>query len=177
MKTIRQIADEIGVSKQAIQKRLSREPLYTCIQPYISTKERTKYISVDGENLIKQAFSSLSSNEDIDKVADNLHTPDVHSMYTSLQQELEHKNKMLEEQQQTIQQQQKNINDLTNALNNMTVSLQGAHALHAGTMTKQISNTSLTEDVEIPIDNTVTQSRKTSFFDKLNKLLKTKRNP
>lgn len=177
MKTIRQIADEIGVSKQAVQKRLSREPLYTCIQPYISTKEHTKYISVDGEILIKQAFSSPSPNDGIDTVVGNLYTPDVHSLYISLQQELEHKNKLIEEQQQTIQQQQQNINDLTNALNNMTVSLQGAHALHAGTMQKQFADTIPPEDTETPIDKAASEPQKVSFFDKLNSFFKAKKNP
>ena len=56
-KTIKQIADELGVSKQAVQKRLSREPLYTSIQPYVYTQNGVKYIEVVGENLIKSAFS------------------------------------------------------------------------------------------------------------------------
>jgi hypothetical protein len=56
MKTVKQIADELGVSKQAIQKRLTREPLCTNIQPYIHTVDGTRYIDVDGENLIKSAF-------------------------------------------------------------------------------------------------------------------------
>lgn len=66
-KTIRQIADELGVSKQAVQKRLAREPLYTSIQPYVYTQNGVKYIEVVGENLIKSAFSKTG----IDKT-DNL---------------------------------------------------------------------------------------------------------
>ena len=66
-KTIKQIADELGVSKQSVQKRLSREPLYTSIQPYVYTQNGVKYIKVVGENLIKSAFSKSG----IDK-ADNL---------------------------------------------------------------------------------------------------------
>ena len=57
-KTIKQIADELGVTKQAVQKRLSREPLYTSIQPYIATVGTTKYIEDDGETLIKSAFQN-----------------------------------------------------------------------------------------------------------------------
>lgn len=67
-KTIRQIADEIGVSKQSVQKRLSREPLCTSVAPYISTVDGVKYIAVDGEKLIKQAFfKSGIDNLSIDK--------------------------------------------------------------------------------------------------------------
>lgn len=55
-KTVKQIADELGVSKQAVhQKRKSKE-LSTALQPFTSTVDGVIYISVDGENLIKQAF-------------------------------------------------------------------------------------------------------------------------
>lgn len=48
-KTIKQLAEELGVSKQAIQKRLTREPLRSSVAPYISTVGGTKYIEVVGE--------------------------------------------------------------------------------------------------------------------------------
>ena len=59
-KTIKQLAEELGVSKQAIQKRLTREPLRSSVAPYISTVGGTKYIEVVGENLIKSAFQRAS---------------------------------------------------------------------------------------------------------------------
>ena len=67
-KTIKQIADEIGVTKQAVQKRLSREPLHSEISKYIHQEGTTKYIDVEGENLIKSAFGKTSiDNTSIDK--------------------------------------------------------------------------------------------------------------
>lgn len=68
-KTIKQIADEIGVSKQAVQKRLSREPLYTSIQPYISTVDGVKYIEVVGENLVKSAFAKNNRQPSVDSLS------------------------------------------------------------------------------------------------------------
>lgn len=74
-KTIKQIADELGVSKQAIQKRLSREPLLSSVAPYISTVSGTKYIAVDGENLIKSAFNKNGiDTTSIDMSIDNNNT-------------------------------------------------------------------------------------------------------
>ena len=74
-KTIKQIADELGVSKQAIQKRLSREPLLSSVAPYISTIGGTKYIAVDGENLIKSAFGKNGMDStSIDMSIDNSDT-------------------------------------------------------------------------------------------------------
>lgn len=57
MKTIREIADEIGVSKQAVFKKIKREPLSTSLQGLTSTVDGRLTVSVDGEKLIKQAFS------------------------------------------------------------------------------------------------------------------------
>lgn len=37
-KTIKQLADEFGVSKQAIHQKRKKEPLSTRLQPFTSTK-------------------------------------------------------------------------------------------------------------------------------------------
>jgi hypothetical protein len=121
MKTIKQIADEIGVSKQSIQKRISREPLYTNIQPYISTKQRTKYIEDIGENIIKSAFNKIEPITMYIDDADN-HKPNldigVHSEIigllqeniTLLQKQLEAKDKQIDELAFTVRIQAESIN-------------------------------------------------------------------
>lgn len=76
-KTIKQIADEIGVSKQAVQKRISRDPLYTSIQPYIDTVDGTKYIAVVGENLIKSAFLGNERQPVADNQATTMYTASI----------------------------------------------------------------------------------------------------
>jgi len=58
MKTTKQIADEIGVSRQAVQKRISKEPLNTKLLPYIKIKKGIKYIDETGEDLIKSVYES-----------------------------------------------------------------------------------------------------------------------
>jgi AcrR family transcriptional regulator len=55
MKTIRQIADELGVSKQAVYKRYKGK-LYTVCAPYAHTEQGVLYIEEQGETLIKQDF-------------------------------------------------------------------------------------------------------------------------
>lgn len=55
MKTIRQIADEIGVSKQTVYKRYKGK-LYTVCAPYAHTEQGVLYIEEQGETLIKQDF-------------------------------------------------------------------------------------------------------------------------
>lgn len=54
-KTIRRIADEIGVTKQAVYKRLTRN-LNEAISPYIYKEYNRTYILPEGEQIIKQDF-------------------------------------------------------------------------------------------------------------------------
>ena len=71
MKTLRQIAKEIGISRQAIEKRILKEPLQSKIRQYISLIGNKKYISVDGETLLKTATSNpetATSLEDLKKL-------------------------------------------------------------------------------------------------------------
>lgn len=155
MKTIKQIADEIGVSKQAIQKRISREPLCTSIQPYISTKQGTKYIDENGESLIKSAFSDKVYTT----VADNVHedkTDTVHTLIAMLQAELEIKNKQIEELNAANK-------ELTSTIKIQAQSINAdRHNELAGTMQKQlISNDTPIDDIEPD------KPPKKSFFGKL----------
>jgi len=61
MKPLRQIAEEIGVSKQAVQKRISREPLCSRIQTNIYKNDNKVYIDELGEMQIKAVFSKSKS--------------------------------------------------------------------------------------------------------------------
>lgn len=56
IKTIREIADEIGVSKQAVFKKINRQPLSTELMGLTATVDGRLMVSVDGEKLIRQAF-------------------------------------------------------------------------------------------------------------------------
>lgn len=64
IKTIREIAEEIGVSKQAVFKKINRQPLSTELMGLTSTVDGRLMVSVDGERLIKQAFCSGNTGLD-----------------------------------------------------------------------------------------------------------------
>ena len=72
MKTIKQIADDLGVTKQAIYKKIKLEPLLTSLQEFTTTKGNTVYISVDGEYLIKSAFSQNKPTTLITNLVDGI---------------------------------------------------------------------------------------------------------
>ena len=63
LKTIRELADELGVSKQAIWQKIKRDASID-LRQFTSTKGNTVYVDVDGQKAIKSMFSSNSSTRD-----------------------------------------------------------------------------------------------------------------
>lgn len=108
MKTIREIADEIGVSKQAVFKKIKREPLSTSLQGLTSTVDGRLTVSVDGEKLIKQAFSAgtpSTNHQPVDGVVDGQVDGIIavlQATIDTLQGQLEVKDRQIEQQTQTI---------------------------------------------------------------------------
>ena len=139
MKTIRQIADEIGVSKQAVFKKIKREPLSTSLQGLTgavdglvdapSTKNAEKTAEVDGVISVLQAT--------ID----------------TLQGQLEVKDRQIEQQAQTITR-------LTDALAAAQQTAAAAQALHAGTIQQQLITGEAGTDQQEP-------EQKKSWFSKI----------
>ena len=60
LKTIRELADELGVSKQAIWQKIKRNTSID-LRQFTSTKGNTVYVDVDGQKAIKSMFSNDSS--------------------------------------------------------------------------------------------------------------------
>ena len=116
MKTILQIAREIGVSKQAVYKRFKGK-LHTDILPYIHMQDGTIYILEQGENIIKSDFlkdSEVSvgahTGVDTERIQDIQTDTAVNTLIQMLQRELELKNKQIEELTATIKIQAESIN-------------------------------------------------------------------
>ena len=151
MKTIRQIADEIGVSKQAVFKKIKREPLSTSLQGLTATVDGRLMVEVDGEKLIKQAFSEIAPSTTtnqltgaVDGLVDAPSTKNEEKMaevdgvisvlkatIDTLQGQLEVKDRQIEQQAQTIIW-------LTDTLAAAQQTAAAAQALHAGTIQQQL---------------------------------------
>jgi len=131
MKTIKQIANEIGVTKTALQKRIAREPLYTQLSPHVTIHGITKYIDEYGETIIKTAFDGVDRSIDMG-IPTGIATVDTLLSLVS-------------EQQKTIHRQADSIKELTAALEHTTESLKAAQALHAGSI-KQLIDGSLKKE-------------------------------
>lgn len=144
MKTIRQIADEIGVSKQAVYKRFKGK-LYTVCAPYAHTEQGVLYIEEQGETLIKQDFlqddRSIGAHTDTHTERSNGAVSEqdqedsiiavLRATIDTLQEQLKVKDRQIEQQTQTITR-------LTDALTIAQQTAAAAQALHAGTMHQQL---------------------------------------
>lgn len=63
LKTIRELADELGVSKQAIWQKIKRDTSID-LRQFTSKKGNTVYVSVDGQKTIRSMFSNDSSTQE-----------------------------------------------------------------------------------------------------------------
>lgn len=150
-KTIKQLAEELGISKQALQKRIAREPLHTSIQPYISTENNTKYIATEGETLIKAAYnkqdtdkksidnSQVHTDKNIDKsVSIDKYIALLERQNKTLTAQLDKKDKQLDAKDKLIAELNGRIKELTTAIQanaetmrSISTAVNGAQALHA----------------------------------------------
>ena len=150
MKTIRQIADEIGVSKQAVFKKIKREPLSTSLQGLTATVDGRLMVEVDGEKLIKQAFSEIASSTtdnqltgavvglvDAPSTKKEEKTAEVDGVISVLQATIDTLQGQLEVKDRQIDQQAQTIIQLTDALAAAQQTAAAAQALHAGTIRQQ----------------------------------------
>lgn len=142
MKTIKQIADEIGVSKQAIQQRLKKEPLASTCRPLLAMVGGVWQVPPEAETLILSAFSDAATSK-TDKRPATLVDKQPASIDTQLvgllREELLLKNAQIENLNQTIRQQAKTIDNQNQTVHDLTLALNRQQALHAGTIQGQLT--------------------------------------
>lgn len=141
-KTIKQIADEIGVSKQTVYKRYKGK-LYTVCAPYAHTEQGVLYIEEQGETLIKQDFLQKEcsigahterSNGAVLEQSENAGVVAVlQTTIDTLQGQLAIKDKQIEELNARLA-------EVSSALVAAQQTAQAAQALHAGTIKQQLTS-------------------------------------
>ena len=138
MKTIRQIADEIGVSKQAVYKRYKGK-LHTVCAPYAHTEQGVLYLSEQAETIIKQDFLK-------DDRSNGAHTDTHTERSNGAVSEQSQENSVVAVLQATIDTLQgqlevkdRQIEKLTEALVAAQKTAAAAQALHAGTIQQQLT--------------------------------------
>ena len=116
-KTVLTIAKEIGTTKGAVQKRIGREPLKSAIDKHVSIVNGTKYLSEEGQKLVKMAFSpdgdqltiDASTPAGIDRGTPIGIDADV---YKTLKKQLDEKSQILEKMSAEIDLKNRQIEDL-----------------------------------------------------------------
>jgi len=138
MKTIRQMADELGVSKTAIRNKLTPE-MQT---KFAETVSGIIYLSPEGENLIRQAFKHSKAQTKFADVSANQFA-EVSDQFAAILEILRDQLTIKDDQ---IKAKDEQINMLTAALENVSInlqttqaSLQAEQALHAGTLERQLA--------------------------------------
>ena len=136
MKTIRQIADEIGVSKTAVNKQIANLGLRSGLR-----KNGNQFaIDEHQEALIKQAFLEKSQTENANQSQTKTQTEnqEVGDLVCVLQATIDTLQGQLEVKDRQIEQQAQTITRLTDALAAAQQTAVAAQALHAGTIQQQL---------------------------------------
>ena len=136
MKTIRQIADEIGVSKTAVNKQIANLGLRSGLR-----KNGNQFaIDEHQEALIKEAFSEKSQTEIENQTQTKTQTEnhEVSDLVCVLQATIDTLQGQLEVKDRQIEQQAQTITRLTDALAAAQQTAVAAQALHPGTIQQQL---------------------------------------
>lgn len=127
-KTLKEIADEIGVSKQAVYKRYKGK-LHTVCAPYAHTERGVLYLSEQAESLIKQDFlkTERSNGAHTEQQENDGIIAVLQTTVDTLQGQLLVKDRQIEELNSRLA-------EVSAALVAAQQTVQAAQALHAGTI-------------------------------------------
>ena len=133
LKTIKEIADEIGVSKQAVWQKIKEESSID-LRQFTSKKGNTVYVDVDGQKVIKNAFFNKTSTKKRQQkifVDDNVNNsvdgnPEgneeilfLRNLVSELQSEKKELHKLLDQQQRLALQDKKLLDEYKSEINEL----------------------------------------------------------
>lgn len=133
LKTIKEIADEIGVSKQAVWQKIKKESSID-LRQFTSRKGNTVYVDVDGQKVIKNAFFNKTSTKKRQQkvfVDDNVNNsvdgnPEgneeilfLRNLVSELQSEKKELHKLLDQQQRLALQDKKLLEEYKSEINEL----------------------------------------------------------
>lgn len=169
MKTIKELADEIGVSKVAINKKLDALGLKTSL----TKKGNTFVIDANTEKQIKRAYRYTPDNH-INNITDNADNSDdnhgnqsenrVADIIDVLRSELSAKNEQIRSLQETIKEQQETIKEQHATINKQYTLIENSQSLQGYAMT---GNTRQPIEVIQPIEVVQPNTAKQGFWSRL----------
>ena len=133
LKTIKELADEIGVSKQAVWQKIKKESSID-LRQFTSKKGNTVYVDVDGQKVIKNDFFNKTSTKKRQQkvfVGDNVNNsvddnPEgneeilfLRNLVSELQSEKTDLHKLLDQQQRLALQDKKVLEEYKSEINEL----------------------------------------------------------
>ena len=164
MKTIRQIADEIGVSKTAVSKQIANLGLRSGLR-----KNGNQFaIDKHQEALIKQAFSEKTQTEIENQSQTKTQTEnhEVGDLVCVLQATIDTLQGQLAVKDKQIAELNERLSECSAALLAAQQTAQVAQALHAGTIQQQLTDGAADLEQEQPQTNVVSGEKK-GWFSRL----------
>ena len=164
MKTIRQIADEIGVSKTAVSKQIANLGLRSGLRKNGNQFAIDKY----QEALIKQAFSEKTQTEIENQSQTKTQTEnhEVGDLVCVLQATIDTLQGQLAVKDKQIAELNERLSECSAALLAAQQTAQAAQALHAGTIQQQLTDGAADLEQEQPQTNVVSGEKK-GWFSRL----------
>ena len=154
LKTIKELADEIGVSKQAVWQKIKKESSID-LRQFTSKKGNTVYVDVDGQKVIKNAFFNKTSTKKRQQkvfVDDNVNNsvdgnPEgneeilfLRNLVSELQSEKKDLHKLLDQQQRLALQDKKLLEEYKSEINDLKalkIPAEGSQAEQANSQPKE----------------------------------------
>lgn len=145
-KTIKEIADELGVEKQKVYRYIKQHSIsevhYEALRE-AHQRSGAKYYDEAAETLIKQGFSSQTASSEAHHEAhqDRINEAVNEAVIDMLRKELEIKNEQIRELNARLA-------EVSSALMAAQQTAQAAQALHAGTIRQQLTSGDAAEEPE-----------------------------
>ena len=163
--TIKQLADQLGVSKTTISKAISALGLSNRLNrsgnKYIISEDQTEQIKMQIANSRPQTASDKSQT-----ASDKSQLENQIALIELLQKQLVLLNEQLSIKDGQIKAYQEQIRILTDSLHDATVALTAEQALHAGTIQRQLTE-QINSKEEAALDDPEQPNHKQSIFSKL----------
>lgn len=172
-KTIKQIAEDIGVSKPTVVKIISElgiEPRRIGNRFELSDDEiervktkispNSKEDELQKTKILERNASQISQNNP-EKTQNSINSI-LETQISILQGQLAAKDEQIKVMQQQITSKDEQIGQLTSALENTTAALTAAQALHAGTIQERLTDNSMAASEAEPVEE-----KKKGFFARL----------
>lgn len=141
MKTIKELADELGVSKTAVRKHMTEDfrAAHTANLPGNIIGIDDAGCKLLAESLRKPLQTTGNQFPETPETTGNQPAAaSDHPLYAILQSELDAKNRQIDHLMDQLKTKETEVLNLTEALRDAQSSLKAAQALHAGTMQQQL---------------------------------------